>query len=453
MNKRFILRIEKLALGGFGLGFHEGKAIFAQRMAVGDLAEVELIKERKDTAFARPLRWLERGKGVQEADCASFDLDDPCGGCDWLMLDYPAQLAAKTELVRELLQPLAPDLKIGAMPASPNPINYRNKAFLPVGSGADGLYYGIYARWSHRIVPHQRCVLHPQLFDTIAQRCLEICRKAGVQAYSEASHTGTLRHIGLRCNKDQSSVLLILVTRGAKLPFSNLFVKQITAEFPCISGIVQNINRERGNVILGPEDKLLYGNPWLFDELAGKRFRIHYRSFWQINRGTTEQIIARLQKLMGSAGLVFDAYSGIGALGLNLAAQAERVLCVEECREAALDGELNSELNDLANVDHLCARVEDALPALLSDQQSSPCKTPDVIILDPPRSGVKPAALQAIIDTGIERIFYLSCAPMTLHRDLKILLGSGRYKLEGIQPFDMFPQTWHIETLAWLSRV
>lgn len=452
MNKHFQLKIEKLALGGFGIGFNEDKAVFVPYTAIGDLIEAELVHERKNMAFARAAAYLERGKGVIQTDCEAFASQDPCGGCDWLMLDYPFQLAAKTELLRELLQPLAPEITIKGTIASPTPVNYRNKAFLPVGGNADGLYYGIYARWSHQIIQHQRCQLHPPLFDTITQRCLEICQRAGVKAYDEASHSGTLRHIGIRCSQDQSAILLVLVTRGAKLPFSNLLVKQLTAEFPGICGIVQNINRERGNVILGPEEKILYGNPWLFDDLCGQRFRIHYRSFWQINTGTANLIIQQIRGLIGKTSLIFDAYSGIGALGLCLASQVGKVLCIEECVEAAADGEVNAQLNDIDNVDYLCARVEDALPALLTSPDDKPFALPDLIILDPPRAGVDTAALQAIVDTGIPRIVYLSCAPMTLARDLKFLLQSGAYKLQSIQPFDMFPQTWHIEVLAVLQR-
>ena len=452
MDPLFTIKIEKFALGGYGLGFHGDKAVFVPQTVPGDELEVRLQRERKDTAFASPIRFIRRGGGVHTVDCEAFAATNPCGGCDWLMLDYQAQLEAKTALIRELFHPLAPGLDIPGVVASPLQANYRNKTFMPVGPGDGGLSFGIFARWSHQIVPHRRCHLHPPLFDTIAQRCLELCQKAGVKPYDEVSHTGILRHLGIRANRDQSSVLLILVTRGAKLPFSNLIVKQITTEFPAICGVVQNINRERGNVILGPEEKLLYGNPWLFDDLAGLRFRMHYRSFWQVNPGTAELIIARIKSQLRGNEVLFDAYSGIGSLGLALAGNAEKVLCIEDCVEAAADGEVNAALNDIANVDYLCARVEDALPALLSPETGTPVRAPGAIILDPPRSGVNPAALKAIRDTRIPRVFYLSCAPMTLARDLKILLAEGAYRLESVQPFDMFPQTWHIETLAVLKR-
>jgi len=451
VNKNFRLKIEKLALGGQGLGFAEGKAVFVPYAFPGDEIEASLLRERKDVAFARVSKYLARGEGVISSPCASFAAEIPCGGCDWLNLDYPTQLRYKTELVRELLQPLAPGLTIPETLGSPRPVQYRNKAFLPVGGDADGLYCGIYARWSHQIVRHETCQLHPPLFDQIALRCLEILTKTGVSAYAEKTHSGTLCHIGFRASRDLSRVLLILVTRSGKLPFTRLLAKQLSEEFPQICGIVQNINRERGNVILGPEEKVLFGEPFLHDELAGLKFRIHYRSFWQVNGATAELIIQHLKGLLGPDDAVFDAFAGIGALGLSLAGKVRKILCIEENPAAVADGEENIRANGITNAGFLRAKTEDALPALLQPVNPETARKPEAIILDPPRGGVQTQALKAICAAQIPKILYLSCSPITLHRDLKILLGEGNYRLAAIQPFDMFPQTWHVETLAVLE--
>lgn len=453
MNKQFPLQIAKIALGGFGLGFAEGKAVFVPYTAIGDQIQAELLRERKDIAFARAVHYEQRGEGVIPSPCPSFAAEIPCGGCDWLDLDYHTQLKYKTDLIRELLQPLAPELEIPETLASPVPLRYRNKAFLPVGEDENGLHFGIYARWSHQIVTHEDCQLHPAIFDTIARRCLEILGKTGVRAYDEASHRGSLRHIGFRSSRDQSQILLILVTRSGKLPFTRLLAQQLTEEFPALRGIIQNINRERGNVILGAAEKILFGDPFLHDELAGLKFRIHYRSFWQINPAMVDLIIAHLRSRIRPDSVVFDLYAGIGALGLALAGSARKVLCIEENKAAVADGEYNLHLNAISNAGFLCAKSEDALPALLDPLDPEAVPQPDAIILDPPRGGVRAPALQALIEARVPRILYLSCSPITLHRDLKILLASGLYRLAAIQPFDMFPQTWHVETLAVLELV
>ena len=453
MKKNFQLTITKLALEGHGIGFSEGKAVFVPYTAAGDEIEAELLRERKDVAFARVKEYLRRGEGVIPSSCSSFASELPCGGCDWLNIDYPIQLKYKGDLLCELLQPLAPELDIPMTIASPDTRHYRNKAFMPVGAGAGGLSFGIYARWSHQIVPHESCQLHPPVFDAIARRCLQIMDQTGVKPYDEVNHTGTLRHVGFRCSRDRQRVILVLVTRSGKLPFTQLLVKQLTAEFPAITGIVQNINRERGNVILGSEEKLLFGEPWLQEELGGLRFRVHYRSFWQVNTATLELIIAHLKSRIPPGENIYDAFSGLGALGLSLAGEAQNVLCIEENPSAVADGELNRHQNQIANAGFLCARVEDALPALLAPSQGEAQARPGVIILDPPRAGVRQPALTALIEARIPRIFYLSCSPITLHRDLKILLASGFYRLKQLQSFDMFPHTWHVETLAELALV
>ncbi len=453
MKTAFRLKIEKYALGGFGIGYHEGKAVFVPYTAVGDEIEAELLRERKDVAFARASAYLSRGEKVVRPECEAFGAPIPCGGCDYLHLEYPEQLSRKTALLRELLQPLAPELQIPETFAAPVTRHYRNKSFLPVGEDANGLYYGIFARWTHQIVPHRLCLLHPPVFGTIARRCLEILSKTGVRAYDEASHSGTLRHIGFRCTQNLSRLQLILVTRSGKLPFTKLLVKQLTEEFPALCSIVQNINRDKGNVILGPEEKLLHGEAWLEDDLAGLKFRVNYRSFWQVNTPMLNLILDLVRAQLDPQDIVYDVFAGTGTLGLALSGTVRRVLCIEENAAAVADGQANKLANGIANVDFLRAKTEDALPALLNPEKNEAAQLPTVILLDPPRGGVHPKALQAVMAARSRRVIYLSCSPMTLRRDLKILLDSGLYRLSSLQPCDMFPQTWHVETLAVLDLV
>ena len=287
-------------------------------------------------------------------------------------------------------------------------------------------------------------------------RLTQICHKAGVQPYDENRHAGNLRHIGIRVNRDGSQILVILVTRTAKLPFSNLLVKQLTEEFSAVCGIIQNINREPGNVILGAEDKLLYGNPWLMDELAGLRFRVHYRSFWQTNTDVAENIISHINAAVKPGWTVLDAFSGTGSIGLCLAARAHRVICVEENTAATVDGEYNAQLNAITNAGFIRAKVEDALPALLQSTPNADSTyqdmQPDCVVLDPPRGGVPRDVLPVIVHAAPQRIIYLSCSPITLARDLEIITKQSTYTLASIQPFDMFPQTWHMECLAILNK-
>lgn len=313
---------------------------------------------------------------------------------------------------------------------------------MPVGKD---LNYGIYAQYSHVIVSHKSCLNHPPVFDEISSYLMQLCHKAKVEAYNEENHSGCLRHIGLRCNRDISEIILILVCRTGRLPFSKTITRAITERFPQIKGIVQNINRTQGNVILGAEDKLLFGENYLYDQLSDVTFRIGYRSFWQVNSSTMENILSVMRTIVNKHSKVIDAYCGIGAIGLSLASEISELIGIEEEKQAVADAQENAKSNGFANARFIAGKFEQVFNDLSKDYQA------DVIILDPPRSGVAESALWAIRKARIPKILYLSCAPMSLQRDLKILTQDNCYRLCGLNSFDMFPNTWHIETLAVLE--
>lgn len=434
-------------MGGFGIAFHEKKAVFVPYTAIGDMVDVNVTFDRKDHCFAKVSRYISRSESYKQPDCDAFGGDNPCGGCDWLMLDYPEQVAQKFELVKSLFLPFIPAEKMHPTLPSPQQDHYRNKVFMPVGKNPDTgkLTYGIFARWSHQVIPHKSCENHPLVFDALAKRIMELCTKAKVSAYDESRHSGNLRHIGFRASSDGSQVLVVLVTLSSKLPFSGLLVKQITSEFPSVKGIVQNINREKGNVILGSESKVLWGDDFIYDSLGGTQFRINYRSFWQINIGTMEMIMDSIRSHVSPNARVLDAFCGIGAIGLSLAAEIKSLILLEALPEAIEDARMNATMNGINNVSFVTGSFETALPELLAKEKL------DIIIMDPPRSGIDPESLQSIIQSGIKQIIYLSCSPMTLARDLKLLTLQA-YEIKSLQSFDMFPNTWHIECLAILQR-
>ncbi|MDD4308769.1 MAG: 23S rRNA (uracil(1939)-C(5))-methyltransferase RlmD [Candidatus Cloacimonetes bacterium] len=448
MKQLLGIKVEKLAMGGFGIAFHDKKAIFIPYSAPGDMVDVIVTHDRKDHSFARVNRFISRGDSFVQPDCSAFGGENPCGGCDWLMLSYDEQVKQKYELVKSLFLPFIDSEKVYPTISSPQPVHYRNKVFMPVGEGKGkrSLQYGIFARWSHQIVPHTACKNHPPVFDALAKRIIELCIAAKVSPYNELQHSGNLRHLGFRISADGSEILVVLVTLSGKLPFSGLLVKHISQEFPSVKGIIQNINREKGNVILGADTRILYGRDHIFDRLGNTSFRISYRSFWQINIGTMELIMNSIRKHIKPKATVLDAFCGIGAIGLSLANEVKSLILLEELPEAISDAKENAALNGIENVSFVCGKFEELLPELLQKQH------PDVIIVDPPRSGLAKDSLETIMFAGIKQVIYLSCSPMTLARDLKVLCSNQSYELDSLQSFDMFPNTWHIECLAILHR-
>jgi len=439
------LSIEKIALHGYGLGYAEGKAVFVPYTMPGDCVDVKVLLEKKDVIFGVVAEYKEIPKTSLLPACDAFGGENACGGCDWLMAPYELQLEWKTELIRQTFEPLKLGRKVRSTVASPLPQHYRNKSFLPAGKGSDGLYFGMYERYSHNVVPHRRCLLQPPVMDEILDELTSFAHKAKLEPYDEITGKGILRHAGIRLNRTGDEILVILVTKGSKLPFTNQLIRTLINRFPMIKGIIQNINRSVGNVILGNEEKLLFGSPYLNEELDGIKLRLHYKSFFQVNQAVATLLYQHLDSLLDNDETVLDAYCGIGSIGLYLAGKARAVHGVEEVSEAVADAEYNCSLNQIKNAKFHCGRVEDLLPSLVRQHSFS------TIVLDPPRKGVDSASLQVIAEQNIPRILYVSCSPMTLERDVKYLVQQG-YKVQSITPFDMFPQTWHIETVVQLKR-
>jgi 23S rRNA (uracil1939-C5)-methyltransferase len=438
------LTIEKVALHGYGIGFADGKAVFVPFTMPGDCVHVKVRIEKKDVIFGSVDEYISSADDSILPQCDAFGGENACGGCDWLMAPYDLQTRWKTELLRQVFEPLRLQNKVKAIVPSPQPQHYRNKSFLPAGTGRDGLYFGMYARYSHDMISHKRCLLQPSVMDEILEEVTAFAAKTGLESYDEITHSGILRHLGIRINRAQDQVMLIPVTKGSKFPFTKQFVRIMTDAFPQISGIVQNINRSVGNVILRNDDKHLSGSPYLDDEMDGVRFRLHYKTFYQINSASALLMYKHIKDNLDADDTLLDAFCGAGTIGLFIADKVKSILGIEEVPEAVADAEYNRTLNGIANARFLTGKVEDILPSLMKAEKFT------AIILDPPRKGVDTASLAALAAAGIPKIIYASCNPMTLARDLAFLQDKG-YNVMDITPFDMFPQTWHIESVAQLQ--
>jgi 23S rRNA (uracil1939-C5)-methyltransferase len=462
------LSIEKVAMHGYGIGYHEGKTVFVPFTMPGDCVNVQIRIEKSKVIFGTVLEYIDASElGIIPA-CDAFGGEHPCGGCDWLMAPYRTQVYWKTELIKEVFGQLGCAELVGKTVGSPQTQFYRNKSFLPVGMVSETpdrmqgdeyppaqqmdiyaakqkqISFGMFERYSHSVIPHRQCLLQPPVMDAILNEIMAFAHTVKLEAYDEASHNGVLRHVGIRTNQAGDEIVIILVTRTARFPFTNQLVRNLTTSFPAIVGIIQNINRNVGNVIMGTEDKLLYGTAYLHESIGQTRYRIHYQSFFQINAGTTALLYKHLLSCLSPEDCVLDAYCGIGSIGLFIAPAVKHVVGIEEFAPAIADAEYNQHLNGISNAVFQIGKVEDILPAMMEQHSFT------TVILDPPRKGVERSALEALVKHQIPQIIYVSCNPMTVARDIRILLENG-YTVCDIQPFDMFPQTWHIETVVRLQ--
>jgi len=434
------LEIKKLVYQGYGLGFSNSNPIFVYHAVPGDIVNAKIIYHKKQVSFAVIDQLLQPGENRIDADCEVFGT---CGGCEWLNINYKAQLLYKENIVREIFKKF-PDSIFSDIAGSTVFKHYRNKSFMPTGMVEGKPAFGIYAKNSHSIIPHQACKLHPGIFDILGEAVLTYLKKANEKVYNELNRSGNLKHIGFRYSFQTDEVLVILVTRTSKLAFTKQLVNLLLKTYPEISGIIQNINPEPVNTILGSRSKLLFGKNWLEDLIGNIKFRINYNSFFQINPFIMKKLYDYVKEEISPHTVVIDAYSGIGSIGLYIADKAEQVIAIEANEAAVKDGLKNRDLNSIVNIQFICGKVEDKIDSVCAQNKV------DSIVFDPPRKGLEKAIIEIVCRQRIKKIIYVSCNPATQIRDVELLIENG-YSVKSIKPFDMFPNTYHIENVVVLE--
>jgi 23S rRNA (uracil1939-C5)-methyltransferase len=456
-------RIASIGAGGEGVTRDFGVPIFVHRAAPGDLAEIELFDVRKDFARGRVLRVIESSEQRAEAVCKLFNV---CGGCQLQHLDYEWQLRAKEDIVRQAVKRIGgldPELVKPAIPAE-EPWFYRNKVQFPVANPTKSsrILAGYYKQDSHELVNVKHCPIQPEPMDRMLAVAKDACEQAGLKAYDERTERGMLRHITARISHatDKILVTLVLNARREDLKLQRLrdAAEKMMAAVPEIAGVSVNFNAEAGNKIFGGKTESIAGAESIIETLrsnrpdsseklkAGVNFRLSPTSFFQVNTVQAAHLLDALLEFVPEGGLAIDAYAGVGTIAAWLSSRARHVIAVEDHPAAVRDGKANLSLNGIDNVEFRLGSVEEVLPQLVAEELQ-----PDVIVLDPPRKGVSLGALEGVIRLAASRIIYVSCNPATLARDLKILHSNG-YKAREIHPVDMFPQTFHIESITVLDR-
>lgn len=377
------------------------------------------------------------------APCPNFR---KCGGCQLQNLPYSEQLLHKQ---RQLVSLLGEFCHVNDIIGMDEPTHYRNKVCAAFGLDRQRhIISGIYQTGSHSIIPVDECMIEDKISDSIIVDIRNMLRGFKIQAFDERSGTGWLRHVLVRRGFQSGQVMVVLVAVSPIFKLQKPFLKKLTELHPEITTVVLNINDRFGPVVLGSREKVLLGDGYIEDSLLGLRFRISPRSFYQINPVQTERLYSIAIEMAGLTGkeLVLDAYCGVGTIGLCAAGKAGQVLGVEMNRDAVKDAIINAKLNGIKNCWFTAGDAGKYM-----EEVSTGGKRPDVVFMDPPRSGSSPQFLSSLLRAAPKRIVYISCGPDSLRRDLDVLV-SGGYRVSRIQPVDMFPYTNHVETVCLLSR-
>ena len=373
-----------------------------------------------------------------------------CGGCPMLGLDYAEQLKQKEAAVRKLVGKYGP---VAPIRGAENPCHYRNKVISTFAAGPGGkLVSGIYAAGTHKVLPVESCLLQDEVLDTVMQAVRAAASTCRYQPYNEDKGTGLLRHCLLRRGVVSGQVMVVVVTAQPVLPGAKNFVRALLAEAEKrhvpVTTVVQNYNPRRTSVVLGEEEKVLYGKGFILDTLCGKTYALSPRSFYQINHDQTEVLYGlavEAARLTGKE-VVLDAYCGIGTIGLTASGRAKQVVGVELNRDAVRDAIGNARHNDVKNARFFAADATQWITEAAAAGQRA-----DVIFMDPPREGSTPQFIESVARMAPKRVVYVSCNPETMARDLALLTAKG-YRAEGFTPVDLFPQTAHCETVVLLSK-
>lgn len=369
-----------------------------------------------------------------------------CGGCDFQGVPYEEQLKIKETRVRQLL---APFCKVHPIAGMKNPYHYRNKVHAVFSHDKKGnAVSGVYQKGTHIVVPVERCMIEDEKADEIIGSIRGLLKSFKIRTYDEDSGYGLLRHVLVRRGFASGEILVVLVTASPVFPSKNNFVKALKRLHPEITTIVQNVNGRGTSMVLGNQEKTLYGKGYIEDILCGYTFRISPKSFYQVNPAQTEILYKKAIKLAGLTGkeLVLDAYCGIGTIGLIASRGAGQVIGVELNRDAVRDAVANAKRNQVKNVRFYCADAGKFMVDMAADGVKA-----DVVFMDPPRSGSDVTFLDCLAKMAPKRVVYISCEPESLARDLKYLKKKG-YQAEGAWPVDMFGWTGCVETVVMLSR-
>ena len=447
-NKEYVVDIVDIGQGGVGIGKYEGFTVFVEGGLIQDKVKVRINKSKKNYAVGDIVEIIEKSPFRVDRIC-SDDLKD-CGGCQIQELDYNKQLELKTNEVKQVISRIGKleNVEIHETIGMQSPCRYRNKAQFPIQNINGSTAIGFYKKKSHDVIPTDMCVIQHDINDKIIKIIKTYIQAYNVSIYNETTHTGVLRHLVTKVGFTTNEVMVVLVANGTNLPHLNELASVLKENILGFKTLVLKVNKAKTNVILGKENKVIYGNGKINDYIGDLVFEISPLSFFQVNPVQTEVLYNKALEYaeLKENDTVFDIYCGIGSISLFLAQKATKVYGIEIVEDAIKDAKINAKLNNLNNVEFYVGKAEEVVPKMYSEG-----KTANVVVVDPPRKGCDEKVLDTIVSMKPDRVVYVSCNPSTLARDLAYLDERG-YKCVEIQPVDMFPHTMHVECCAKIVK-
>lgn len=449
MNKNTYFNGECIDLSHDGQGIVkvDGMPYFVKGMLVGEIGQLKVIKQLKNYGIARLISLDKVSLQRVKPRCPIYK---QCGGCHLQHLSFEGQKQFKQKRVKDVMERIAKvNCKVQETLLQDDPWHYRNKVQMPIGMVGNQLEVGFYKQHSNDIIPMEKCFIQNEISNRLVQRVKELMIQYNISSYDKTTHKGIVRHILTKYGYHTNELMLVLITNGKNFKWRNIFIEVLSSEFPNLKTIVQNVNEQHDNVILGQKEYIWFGPGYIQDTLNNLKFNISSKSFYQINPIQVEVLYNKAIELadLKSTDVVIDAYCGIGTISLCMAKYVKKVIGVEVVSQAIEDAKVNAQLNDIHNVEFI---VDDATHYMCMLAKN---KIPiDIVVVDPPRKGCSKEVLEAIHLLDPRKLIYISCDVSTQARDIAILKEYG-YQVDYCQPVDMFPSTYHVENIVLLTKV
>lgn len=438
------IKIDKIVNGGEGLGYYNDFAVFVPMSVPEDVVKVKIISVKK--TYARGLIEEIITPAPERIEDTSKITFEDFQGCDFGMLNYPAQLKYKKLMVEDVIKKIGKleGIPVADVIGSEDPYHYRNKIIEPFRKVGGEIITGFFKRKSHDIFEVEENILNSKLGNKIIKELKEILNREKASVYDENEHKGILRNIMVRTNsKNEAMAVLIINSTKVEKRYKDILM-ELKNRIPEIKSLYISLNPKRTNVALGEKNIFIWGEKNLTEEIDGITFNISPLSFFQINLPQTKKLYKTAIDFFGDLEnkCVVDAYSGTGTLAMILSKKAKKVYAIEIVPSATKDGIKTAEENGIENIEFINGAVEEKMLELMDGG-----KQVDAVIFDPPRKGIEEISLLKTAQSGIKEIVYISCNPSTFARDAEILNRQG-YVLEKVQPVDMFPATSHTEVVG-----
>jgi tRNA (uracil-5-)-methyltransferase len=445
-KQTFPLTIKRLGINGEGVGYFKKQVVFVPGALPGEEVVVEATNIQAKFAEAKIKKIRIQSPYRVKPLCPVYEI---CGGCQLQHLRYDQQLKEKRDIVVQSLErhtKLNIDtLDIRDTIGMEDPWGYRNKSSFQVGEKDGKVLAGLYGLNSHKLIDIDQCAVQHTHTTEVTVKVKQILEDLHIPIYNEKTKKGIVRTIVTRVGIQTGELQVVLITLQKEIPKMDTLIEEIQKRLPNVKSIIQNINGQNTSLIFGDETRALAGEEFIQETLGDLQFELSARTFFQLNPVQTVVLYNEVKKAADLTGneKVVDAYCGVGTIGLWLANQAGEVRGMDIIPESIDDAKKNAKRHGFTNTKYVPGKAEEVLPKWVKKGWK-----PDVIVVDPPRTGLDDQLLQTILQVEPKKLIYVSCNPSTLAKNIQTL--SKKYEVKYIQPVDMFPQTAHVECCSLL---